>query len=239
MARGRTSANRRRPAISRGRWLAFALLLVLAGLGTGWWKSRTWTPARNDYPVQGAWISDADGAVDWPLLKNGGADFVYLTASNGTSGRDAAFADSLEQARKLKIQAGAVHVYDPCAPTEGQAGNFVTTVPRDSALLPPAVRLDLDPQACAAAPGDAAMQSELTTFLNQIERHAGKPALLMLSSRFEKRYHMAAVIDRNVWVEGSFLMPGYSGRPWVLWTANRTFRSKAVEGPLQWVVVRP
>ena len=253
MAHSKTTANRRHRQYVRndsgrkesrrgrksGRWLAFALLLVLIGGAGVWWKSRSWMPARSDFPVQGTWLSAADGAIDWPMLRNAGADFVYLTASNGAAQRDPAFGESLEQARQHKIQTGAVHVFDICMRAEGQAANFVTTVPRDARLLPPAVRLALVPERCPRPPGDAALQSELTTFLNQIERHAGKAALLMVSPEFEKRYHMAAIIDRNVWVEGSFLMPGYSGRPWVLWTANRELSLPAVERPVPWVVVRP
>lgn len=225
--------------IARRRWLAVALLLVLAGLLVGWWKSKVWTPSREDFPVQGAWLSAADGAVEWAQLKVGGTDFVYLTASHGPALRDEAFGPALEQVRKHRLQAGAVHIYDVCASAEGQAANFVTTVPRDAKLLPPAVRLDIDETTCASPPGEAAMQSELTTFLNQIERHAGKPALLMVTPRFERAYHLIAVIDRNVWVEGSFLAPAYSGRPWVMWTANEALRHPAVEGPVHWVVVRP
>jgi lysozyme len=235
MAKGTASARRN----ARRRWLAALLLLVLVAGGALWWKARTWQPDRATFPVQGVWLSAADGPIQWPLLKAAGADFAYLTASEGAALRDAAFAGGLEAARGQKMQAGAVHVYDLCAPAEGQAANFVTTVPRDPELLPPAVRLDLDEARCPRPPGEAAMQSEITTFLNQIERHAGKSALLMLSPAFEKRYHLAAVIDRNLWAEGSFLAPGYPGRPWVLWTANDRLRLDASEQALHWVVERP
>ena len=231
MARGRTTARR--------RWLAAVLLVLLLAGGAGWWKARTWQPDRDRFPVQGAWLSAADGSVEWALLKAGGADFVYLTASEGAGYRDPGFAAGLDASRRHKLQAGAVHVFDICAPADGQAANYVTTVPREAGLLPPAVALALDETRCPQPPREAAMQSELTTFLNQIERHAGKPALLLLSPAFEKRYHMAAVIDRNLWVEGSFLEPAYPGRPWVMWTATDRLRLPASGRPLRWVAVRP
>ena len=82
------------------------------------------------------------------------------------------------------------------------------------------------------------MQSELTTFLNQIEKHVGKPAILMLSSGIESRYHLAAMIDRNLWVAQDFIEPGYVGRPWVMWTASHGLRIDGVPGPVRWVVVQ-
>ena len=83
------------------------------------------------------------------------------------------------------------------------------------------------------------MQSELTTFINQLEAHSGKSAILKLSRGFEARYHVSAMIDRNLWVTGAYLAPGYAGRPWVMWSANPRLRSPAAAGRLRWVVVRP
>lgn len=235
-------ANRTPPAhrrAARSRWLALGLLLVMLAGGAVWWKARVWTPSRTDFPVQGVWLSAIDGPIEWPALKSAGADFVYLTATQGAGMRDEGFSAALEEARKQKISAGALHVFDICAAAEEQAANFVTTVPRDADQLPPAVRLDMMTANCPSPPGEAAMQSELTTFLNQIERHSGKPALLLATADFEKQYHITTVIDRNVWVEGSYLIPGYARRPWVMWTANQKLHHSAAELPLQWVVVRP
>jgi len=218
---------------------AALLLLALILAGFGWWKARTWLPDRDAYPVQGVWLSDDDGAIDWRLLRAAGADFVYLTASEGTETRDAKFAEGLEAARERGMHVGAVHVYDLCAPAERQAANFVTIVPRDKDLLPPAIALDIDSRTCPEAPGEAQMQSELTTFLNQVEKHAEKPVILMVSKGLEKQYHLAAMIDRNIWVSQDFLEPGYAGRPWVMWTATGRLRLNAATGPLRWVVVQP
>lgn len=231
MAKGRKTA--------RNRVLAAALLAMLVALGAGWWQARTWMPDRQAYPVQGVWLDQHDGPVDWRMLRARGADFAYLTASEGHDRRDAAFGEGLEAAAGRGMEAGAVHVYDLCGRAEAQAANFVTTVPRDAGLLPPAVMLDIDSRSCPVPPGEAEVQSELTTFLNQIERHVGKPAILMVSRGFESRYHIAAVIDRNLWVRQDYFAPGYAGRPWVMWTATSRLRTDAAPGPLRWVAVQP
>ncbi|MCX7284651.1 MAG: glycoside hydrolase family 25 protein [Novosphingobium sp.] len=223
----------------RRRVLGGVLLVALVAGGFGWWKARTWRPDRNDYPVQGVWLSDDNGVVDWRLLRAAGADFAYLTASEGTSTRDAAFDEGVAAARLRGLHVGAVHVYDLCAPADRQAANFVTLVPRDKDLLPPAIRIDITSRTCPDVPGEAQMQSELTTFLNQVEKHAEKPVILMVSSALEKQFHLAARIDRNIWVEQDYLEPAYAGRPWVMWTATSRLRLDAVGTPLKWVAVQP
>ncbi|WP_082697515.1 glycoside hydrolase family 25 protein [Novosphingobium fuchskuhlense] len=218
-------------------WILWAVLLIAGAAAFVWWESRRWEPDRNRFPVQGAWLDAHDGAADWSMLKAHGADFVYLSASEGAGRRDEAFDSGLAAARKAGLQLGAVHVYDLCAPADAQAANFVTVVPRDDALLPPAVALDLDSRSCPEPPGEAAMQSELTTFLNQIEKHTERPAILMISRTFEAHYHLAARIDRNLWVAGDFLDPSYTGRPWVMWTATSRLRIAGLAGPVRWVAV--
>ena len=235
---GRTAAMRKGGKAVRRRLLAAVLLVILTAAGAGWWQARTWRPDRNAYPTQGVWLDAHDAPVDWRMLKAEGADFAYLTASEGPDRRDATFGDGLDAARARGIQAGAVHVYDLCAPADAQAANFVTTVPRDAGLLPPAVALDIDSRSCPEPPTEAVLQGELTTFLNQIEKHVGHPAILMVSAGIESRYHLAAMIDRNIWVRQDFVAPAYAGRPWVMWTATSRLRTRAAPGPLRWVAVQ-
>jgi lysozyme len=234
---GQGTVNSSRKPARRRAWIVATVLLVVAAAGFGWLESRRWEPDRTRFPVQGTWLDVHDGAVDWSMLKAHGADFVYLTASEGTGRRDAAFTPALERARRAGLQVGAVHVYDLCAPADAQAADYVTLVPREEALLPPAVALDLDSRSCPQPPGEAAMQSELTTFLNQIEKHTERPAILMLSRSFEGHYHLARRIDRNLWLAGDFLEPGYAGRPWVMWTATTRLRLAGLAGPVRWVAV--
>ncbi len=189
--------------------------------------------------MQGVEIGVTDGTVDWRALKAIGANFAYIDASASTFARDPSFVKNFEEARSIRLQLGAVHKYDPCQPAEKQAANFVTVVPRDAQMLPPAVDLDQLADDCPVKVSDAAIESELTTFLNQIENHTGKPAMLKLSRGFEARYHIAAAVDRNLWLVRDRFEPGYGGRPWTLWTANTALANEANEEQVRWVVVQP
>lgn len=223
----------------RSRVAALVLLLGLLGAAWLWWQARHWAPPRARFPLQGVLVGAADGEADFKALRAVGADFVYLEASEGAAGRDPTFAANLERVRASGLKFGAVHAYDPCVPAERQAANFVTTVPRDASLLPPAVALDKLAEHCGNPTSEAAVESELTTFLNQIEGHVGQPAVLKLAPAFEERYHLAARIERNLWLERDWLQPDYAGRPWTLWTANSALLTEAGDEPVRWVVLQP
>ena len=226
---------------------ALALVAIVGGVG-GWWHMRHWQPDRKFYPMQGVEIGSDDGekdgtesggTVDWKALKAVGADFAYIDASASAFARDPAFSRNLEAARAAGLQVGAVHRYDPCQPADKQSANFVTVVPRDPHLLPPAVELTRLADDCPMKMTDGAVESELMTFLNEIETHTGKPSLLKIGPAFERRYHVARSLDRNVWLERDRFEPDYAGRPWSLWTANSSLETTAQDAPVRWLVVQP
>lgn len=221
------------------RILGALLLLAMIGGAWGWWHLRHWTPDRAVFPTQGVEIGDGDGDVDWKSLKAVGANFAYIDASASAFARDPRFVGNFEAARAAGMQVGAVHRYDPCQPAEKQAANFVTTVPRDATLLPPAVELDALADGCPVKVSDARVESELMTFLNQVETHTGKPVILKVTPPFEARYRVANKLDRNLWLVRDRLMPGYAGRPWALWTANGDLANEIAQGGLRWLVVQP
>ena len=231
--------GRKRSLAARLRWpAAIVFVLLVAGL-FGWWRLIHWTPSREAFPMQGVLVEAGDGNVDFRALRAVGADFAYIEASEGADSRDPDFIRYFAAARAAGLQVGAVHDYDPCITADRQSANFVTVVARDPALLPPAIALERTAQDCPKRVSEAAVESELMTFLNQVETHTGKPALLKLSERFEKRYALAAAIDRNLWLVGDRFQPEYAGRPWTLWTANSALANEAGAAPVRWVVVQP
>lgn len=233
--------------VSRGRlhWrlggqvLGALLLIAMIAGAWGWWTVRHWQPSRTTFPVQGVEVGEGDGDFDWKSLKAIGADFAYVDASASAFARDPRFVANFAAARAAGVQVGAVHRYDPCQPAQAQSANFVTTVPRDSRLLPPAIDLDMLADGCATPVSDAKVESELMTFINQIETHTGKAVILKISPAFQSRYRIAAKFDRKLWLIGDRLLPDYAGRPWTMWTANQSAANEIAQGGLRWVVVQP
>lgn len=236
MARARKSKKR------RSWWLYLLATIVLAGIlawSWNWWVMRSWSPDNALYPDQGVAISDADGAVSFPTVRAIGGQFVYLHASQGAKGQDTRFGQAMLAAKKANLKVGAIHSFDPCTGADSQSANFVTMVPREGNLLPPAIALDQTAGDCPDKVSDAAVESELMTFINQVEMHTGKPVILKLSERFEQRYRISAQLERGLWLSRNRAQPSYAGRPWILWSANSGLVTEASEAPLEWVVVQP
>ena len=212
-------------------------LAALLGAFVLWRVVIGWTPSLDDYPMQGVVVDASNGEPVWSTLAATGVDFAYLTATVGDKIRDASFASNLEAISDVGIRYGALHIFDICRLATDQATLFITTVPRSPIALPPAVALDYS-KTCASKPDRALILSEVSTFLSQIEAHAGKPAVLLLAPDFEKQYRISAAVDRNVWLERTWLLPDYAAKPWVMWTANTARNIDGVDGRVRWVVVR-
>jgi len=217
-------------------------LAFLAAAGAAiwyWWDIQHFAPSETDFPEQGISVGEIQGLVGFKTARALGASFAYLEASASVDRQDARFGRNLESALRAGLLAGAVHHFDPCRMADEQSANFVTMVPRDADLLPPAVVLEWTADSCNTLVSDAAVESELLTFINQVEMHSGKPVILRISEDFEARYGVAARFERDLWLMRDRFLPRYAGRPWLLWTANSARRSEIAEEPVEWVVVQP
>lgn len=220
--------------LRRAGMVAVGLLLAATA---GWIGARAWRPSDR-YDFQGVDISEQQGAVEWSTVKAGGADFAYLRATYGSNGRDGRFATNWSDLQASGMRRGALHVYSLCRPGAAQANNFITTVPRDSDALPPAVEIDFAPD-CGVRPARDVVLDELRRFLTMVEAHSGKPALIKISRRFEAAYQVTGAIPRTIWAVQDFIPPDYTARPWRMWQANDMRRIDGINGPVRWDVVAP
>jgi lysozyme len=233
--RSRSSGS---PLLRRLAWLMIILIVLALLAWLGWRIALGWAPSRDQYPLQGITVSEADGPLAWPTLKAMRTDFAYIRASDGTEKRDARFQENLNGAKKQGIRAGAWHEYSLCRLASDQASAFVTTVPRNNDNLPPAISLAFHDN-CKERPGRSLVLAELNTLINQIESHAGKQAILRITPEFEDAYRISEGISRTVWLTGNYFPPDYAVKPWVMWQANAMHKIKGAPDPVRWNVVRP
>jgi lysozyme len=238
----RKATRRRKQGSLRTRWalrlVALAVLVAIVFVAWFWWDMRSWRPDSDHYPEQGAVIASGAADVRFETLKAIGADFVYLELAGTNAAPDPGFAARLKAAQDAGLKVGVVEPFDPCLRADEQSARFTRMVPRDTDLLPPAIGLTYTAAGCEPAVSDAAVESELTTLVNQIEMHAGKPVILKLGREFEARHHTATSTARDLWLMRDRARPDYAGRPWLLWSANSQLVSEAAEGPIEWVVVQ-
>jgi lysozyme len=220
-----------------GRVLAGLGLLVVGAAGL-WLFATSWAPARADYPVQGIDVSQRQGAIDWRKARADGVDFAYIRATHGARSRDGRFADNWQAAREAGVRRGAYHVYSLCHLANDQATRFIATVPREADALPAAIDLALTPD-CTARPDRSIVLRELALFIQMVEAHGGKPAILYLTQEFDDAYQISGAIDRSLWLRRTGLAPSYGTHPWVLWQANPHRRVDGIDGPVDWNVLRP
>lgn len=238
----RKATRRRKQGSLRTRWalrlVALAVLVAIIFVAWFWWDMRSWRPDSEHYPEQGAVIGSGVSDVRFETLKAIGADFVYLELAGTNAAPDPGFAARLKAAREAGLKVGVVEPFDPCLRADEQSARFTRMVPRDPDLLPPAIALTYTAAGCKPAVSDAAVESELTTLVNQIEMHAGKPVILKLGREFEARHHTATSTARDLWLMRDRARPDYAGRPWLLWSGNSQLVSEAAEGPIEWAVVQ-
>jgi lysozyme len=218
------------------KWIAVSVAIGLS-IFAFWSIVSGWAPSRSEFEVQGVVVSETNGKPNWSTLAATGVDFAYLTASEGTTGRDKSFEGNLNGVKQAGVRYGALHHFDICRLASDQATLFITTVPRDANALPPAVQLDFS-ETCTGHPNRPLILSELATFLSQIEAHSGVPAVLLIDKKFEAEYQISKAIDRSIWLESNWFLPDYSARKWVMWTANSSRHIDGIEGSVRWAVVR-
>jgi lysozyme len=216
--------------------LAIVLTLVLAT--SLWLFARGWHPSDSEFPTQGIDVSHHQGRIQWPLLKAQGVDFAYIKASEGGDLRDPLYVANLKGAAESGIPRGAYHFFTLCRSGADQAANLIAVVPSDPSLLPPAVDLEFGGN-CSARPSRAALLRELRVFLDRVEAHSGKPALLYLTEEFDSFYRISEAVDRPLWLRSLVRRPEYGARPWLIWQASNFRRLRGIEGRVDWNVARP
>jgi lysozyme len=223
------------------KWMkrAFSIsLILLLALGLILFWAARWTPDRAQYPLQGVNVNASNGEIHWGWMKAAGADFAYVSTTNGIERSDGRYKANLAGARTAGLKVGLIHHFELCKLGTDQAANFIRHAPRRNDLLPAVVWLDLD-DACENRPTRALLLSELAIFLAQIEAHSGKRSLIAPSPAFEKEYEITRDIARTIWLRRDFFEPNYGAHGWNMWQANRYIRVAGASGTVGWNVVRP
>jgi lysozyme len=101
-------------------------------------------------------------------------------------------------------------------------------VPVDTRALPPALDLELGGN-CALRPSRADVRAEIKVWLDAVEAHYGKRAILYMTEEFHDAYYSGSGLIRRLWLRSIARKPGF-GPPWNIWQYHNRGRVQGIAG---------
>lgn len=152
-------------------------------------------------------VSGHQGAVDWPAAVRGGAQFVYVKATEGTGFINRHFADQYDGSYEAGLIRGAYHFARPdVSDAAAQADYFVDHgggwTP-DGRTLPGALDAEYNPYGDACyGKNPADMVAWLRVFSNTYRARTGRPPAIYTSTNWWRRCtgDSAAFADSPLWL---------------------------------------
>ncbi|MEW9837576.1 GH25 family lysozyme [Mesorhizobium sp. ZMM04-4] len=210
------------------------LLLGCVALGVGYLYLMPFSPDRAAHPLRGIDVSNHQGVIDWKRVAADDVSFAIIKATEGGDWVDRSFSRNMAGAKEAGLAVGAYHFFTFCRAGVEQARNFIATVPRDPSLLPPVVDVEFHGN-CPQRPAPETLSMELAAFLEPVEAHFGKPAIIYLAGDAEDLY-AAVMPDRLRWVRSLARHPGHED--WVYWQYSDVGRVDGIEGDVDLDVIR-
>jgi lysozyme len=217
-----------------------AAVVALAGLVGGW--TLAWfvvlphhRPALRADESYGIDVSNHQGLISWSAVAADDVRFAYVKATEGKTFVDPYFAGNVAAAQAAGVRTGAYHFFSLCSSGQDQADAFLRTAPPSTTALPPALDLEIL-SGCDDRPSPAAVQTELDTFVDRVERAWGERLLIYARSSWTRDYPLPAGADRPRWRTSFFVRPD---RTWAVWQVHYFAEVDGVAGRVDLDVVRP
>lgn len=237
------SRDRARPRSSR-----LAALLALAGLAglaacaqppagvdvSGDARPHPGVARARLLPVHGVDVSRWQGSIDWVALRQGGARFAFIKATEGGDHIDPRFREHWEGARAAGVPRGAYHFVYWCRPAIEQAAWFERHLPRDPDALPPVLDLEWNghSKTCPRTLPREQAREKVRVMLDALERHTGKRPIIYTDITFHRDVLAGAFDDYSYWLRSTAAEPAerYERDHWTFWQYTTTGRVPGVTG---------
>jgi lysozyme len=173
------------------------------------------------YSVRGVDVSEYQGNIDWDVLAKQNINFAYIKATKGSDYKDNKFVANWENARKTNVKVGAYHLFHYDQPALEQAENFISSVPIEDGILPPAVDVELYGKDRDDPPEREKTILMLTEFLEKLEKHYGKKPVIYATKKAYKLYIAGNFKEYPLWIRNPDTEPVLpDGRTWTFWQYN-------------------
>lgn len=186
------------------------------------------------YSIHGVDVSRFQGDIDWPSLRQGGAAFAFIKATEGTDRQDLRFDDNWRGAARAGVPRGGYHFYYLCAPPEPQARNFIATVPRSATSLPPVLDLEWTPYSptCRIRPPADEVRAAARRYIAIVAAHYGRRPVIYTSVDFYRDNDLGRLAGVDFWLRSVAGHPGdvYPGQHWTFWQYTSTGSVPGISG---------
>ncbi|HVW58363.1 MAG TPA: GH25 family lysozyme [Rhizobiaceae bacterium] len=185
--------------------------------------------------VHGVDVSRWQGNIDWGQLRDQGANFAYIKATDGGDHVDPMFMRNWRGAEEAGLKRGAYHFFYWCRPASEQADWFIRNVPNDPDALPPVIDVEWNHMSsCKRHPSRDVVLEKMQVFMDRLERHYGKRPVIYTTPDFYYDNLRGAFRGYGFWLRSTADIPArvYPDRKWLFWQYSGSGKSHGVEGPI-------
>lgn len=183
--------------------------------------------------VHGVDVSRWQGDIDWVKLRNQGANFAYIKATDGGDHLDPMFRKNWRGAAEAGLRHGAYHFFYWCRPASQQADWFIRNVPKVPGALPPVIDVEWNHLSnCKKRPSRATVLEKMQVFMDRLEAHYGQRPVIYTAPDFYRDNLRGAFQDYPFWLRAVAQHPSkvYPGRKWLFWQYSGSGLSHGVSG---------
>jgi lysozyme len=185
--------------------------------------------------VHGVDVSRWQGTIDWVNLRNQGANFAFIKATDGGDHLDPMFRKNWDGAAQAGIKRGAYHFFYWCRTGKEQADWFIRNVPREAGALPPVIDVEWNHQSrCKQKLSPKLVRDKMQAFMDRVEAYYGQRPIIYATPDFYDDNLRGHFKDYPFWLRSVAAHPSkrYPNRDWVFWQYSGTGLSKGLKGEI-------
>ncbi|MBW3096869.1 glycoside hydrolase family 25 protein [Pseudohoeflea coraliihabitans] len=178
------------------------------------------------FAVHGVDVSRWQGKIDWTALRQRGANFAFIKATDGGDHLDPNFHRNWTAAREAGVARGAYHFFYWCRTASSQADWFIRNVPKEKGALPPVIDVEWNhtSKTCRKYPSPEMVRKKMQVFMDRLEAHYGQRPIIYTAPDFYDDNLKGAFPNHPFWLRAVAEHPSkvYPGRDFLFWQYSGT-----------------
>ena len=164
-------------------------------------------------------VSAYQADIDMNVLKEQNVSFIYIKATEGSTGRDGRFAANWENAKNAEFLSGAYHFFSYDSSEKTQAENFINTVGTDlKGRLLPTVDVEYYGDKEQNPPERTDVIRELRIYLEMIEQEYGVKPIIYTRPDIYETYLKGEFDAYKKWISSLYTPLSWNYQDdWYIW----------------------